>query len=73
MSTVTVPLAAPLRPDAREVGLAVINRVMPLTTPGGIWPWDPIDAADTELGWQYRFVTPRRAYEIRREIEHGDR
>jgi hypothetical protein len=39
--------------------------------PGGVKPWDPIDAADTELGWQYLFVTPRRAVEIRQEIEHG--
>jgi hypothetical protein len=38
-----------------------------------IRPWDPVDQADTEVGWQYRYVTPRRAIEIRQEIEHGDR
>jgi hypothetical protein len=43
----------------------------PIEWPGGIRPWDPIDQADTELGWQYRWVSPRRAVEIRREIEHG--
>lgn len=37
--------------------------------PGGIRPWDPIDAADTELGWQYRWIDHRRAVEIRQEIE----
>lgn len=34
-------------------------------------PWEPIDEQDRQLGWQYTYVTPRRAYEIRREIEHG--
>ena len=41
--------------------------------PGGIRPWNPIDKADEELGWQHPFVTPRRAYEIRREVERGYR
>ena len=50
---------------------AALEAVEPRQWPGGIRPWDPIDAADEELGWDYRFVTPRRAYEIRREIEHG--
>jgi hypothetical protein len=44
---------------------------VPIEWPGGIRPWDPIDAADTELGWEYRWVTPRRAVEIRREISRG--
>lgn len=39
--------------------------------PGGIKPWDPINEADRDLGWQYTYVTPRRAVEIRAEIEHG--
>lgn len=47
--------------------------IQPIEWPGGIRPWDPIDQADTELGWQYRSVTPARAREIREEIEarHG--
>ncbi len=45
----------------------------PIEWPGGIKPWEPVDQADTDLGYQYRWVTPRRAVEIRREIEHGDR
>lgn len=45
----------------------------PIQWPDGIKPWDPIDAADTDLGWEYRFVSPRRAVEIRQEISHGDR
>jgi hypothetical protein len=36
--------------------------------PAGPRPWDPIDQADAELGWQYRYVTPARAREIAREI-----
>ncbi len=43
----------------------------PIEWPGGIRPWDPIDAADTDLGWEYRFVSPRRAVEIRQEISRG--
>lgn len=43
----------------------------PIEWPGGVKPWDPIDAADTELGWQYRFVSSRRAVEIREEIQRG--
>jgi hypothetical protein len=34
-------------------------------------PWDPIDEADRTLGYQFPYVSPRRAYEIRREIERG--
>lgn len=34
MSTVTVPLRQELRPDAREVGLAVINHVLPAYAQG---------------------------------------
>lgn len=34
----------------------------------GPHPWDPIDAADIELGWQYRWVSANRAREIREEL-----
>lgn len=45
--------------------------VVPIEWPGGIRPWDPIDQADTELGWEYRWVSPKRAVEIRQEISRG--
>jgi hypothetical protein len=32
-------------------------------------PGEPLNQADAELGWQHPYVTPRRAYEIRRETE----
>lgn len=34
MTTVTIPLAQDITPDAREVGLAVINRVLPTYAAG---------------------------------------
>jgi hypothetical protein len=43
----------------------------PMKWPNGVKPWDPIDQADTEVGWQHTWVTPRRAVEIRQEIDHG--
>lgn len=39
----------------------------------GSRPWEPIDENDRQLGYQYPYVTPRRAYDIRQEIEHGNR
>lgn len=53
------------RHAARETAPEVIE------WPGGIRPWDPIDEADRNLGFQHTYVSPRRAYEIRQEIEHG--
>jgi hypothetical protein len=52
----------PVRPAKRP-------QIQPIEWPGGIRPWDPIDLADTQLGWEYTYVTPRRAVEIRQEIE----
>lgn len=43
----------------------------PIQWPGGVKPWDPIDEADRQLGWEHPWVSSRRAVEIRQEIEHG--
>lgn len=48
---------------------AALDAIVPIEWPGGIKPWDPIDKADEELGWEYRWVDHRRATEIRLEIE----
>lgn len=40
--------------------------------PDGIRPWDPIDAHDEDLGWQYRGITPARARQIRRQIQREE-
>jgi hypothetical protein len=52
-----------------------LENIIPFEWPNGIKPWDPIDKADEELGWEYRWVDHRRAVEIRLEIEaaHGHR
>lgn len=54
---------------------AALEAIEPRQWPGGIRPWDPIDKADEELGWEHRFVDHRRAVEIRLELEaeHGHR
>ena len=41
--------------------------IVPLYAPGEPRPWDVIDKADEELGWEYRYVDHRRAVEIRCE------
>lgn len=58
------------RSDPRQgvlFGPATVER-----SPAPVWdgpkPWDPIDAADAELGWAYRWVTPTRARELRAEL-----
>lgn len=45
----------------------------PTPTWDGPRPWDPIDAADEQLGWLRRWVTPARAREIRAEVESSRR
>ncbi len=32
-------------------------------------PGEALDPADAELGWQYPYVTPRRAQQIRAELD----
>lgn len=48
-----------------------VEAVEPRVWPGGVRPWDPIDEADNQLGWEHTFVTPARAVAIRRELEAG--
>lgn len=58
-------------PPGPRRGASLVTVPAVIEWPGGIRPWDPIDQADTEVGWQHTYVSPRRAFEIRREIEHG--
>ncbi len=46
-----------------------LDDIVPLYAPGEPRPWDVIDKADEELGWEHRYVDHRRAVEIRHEIE----
>jgi len=48
-----------------------LEEIVPLYGPGEIRPWDEIDEADRQLGWDYRYVDHRRAVEIRVEVAGG--
>jgi hypothetical protein len=45
-----------------------LDEVVPLYAPGEPRPWDEIDEADRQLGWERRYVDHRRAVEVRREL-----
>lgn len=56
----------------RQTWAQRLDDIVPLYAPGEPRPWDVIDDADLQLGWEYRWVDHRRATEIRLELE-GDR
>lgn len=62
---------APAKPR-RQTWQDRLDAIEPRYAPDEPRPWDVIDKADEELGWQYRYVDHRRATEIRLELR-GDR
>ena len=58
---------APAKPK-RKTWKERLEEIVPRYAPGEIRPWDVIDAADEQLGWEHRYVDPRRATEIRLDL-----
>lgn len=55
----------------RKTYAEMLEEIVPLYAPGEPRPWDPIDEADLQLGWEHPYVDHRRAVEIRQEIGRG--
>lgn len=64
---VPAPAVSPARRGRGRVP-AEVDAAPADAAPAGPRPWDPIDEADRQVGWQYRYVTPARAREIAAEI-----
>lgn len=61
--------AVPAGPRKPRTHAEMLESIVPLYAPNQPRPWDPIDDADVQLGWEHPYVDHRRAVEIRKEID----